>query len=88
MAYQIQLDLFEQEDSFTILEKRVSLLDKKLGNVQRGIFARIGLHDEKFIMLMETLQRLQMDMDLVKRKLGFKPEVLDFTLKPESITNL
>ncbi len=83
MAYAIQLDLFQEEDSFSILEKRVSLMDKKLGNVQRGLFARFAVHDDKLILLLEIVQKQQMEIENLKKTLGFKPEVLDFTLKNE-----
>lgn len=88
MAYAIQLDLFEEENSFTLLEKRVCLMDKKLGNVQRGLFARFSIHDEKLILLLETVQKQQMEIETMKKKLGFAPEVLDFTLKPEDIKKI
>lgn len=83
MAYAIQLDLFVEEDSFTLLEKRVSLMDKKLSNVQRGLFSRFGIHEDKLILLLETVQKQQLEIEMMKKKLGFKPEILDFTLKPE-----
>lgn len=86
MAYQIQLELFEKQTPFTMLEKRVSFMDKKLGNVQRGLFARIGMHDDNLIFLLETVQKQQLEIDTLKKKLGFKPDILEFTLKPEDIT--
>lgn len=80
MAYAIQLDLFEKEDSFSILEKRVGFMDKKLGNIQRGTFARIGVHDEKLELVMELIQKQQFEIDTLKKKLGDPGEVLNFMM--------
>ena len=63
-------------------------MDKKLGNVQRGLFARFGVHEEKLVLVLEVIQKQQMEIETLKKKLGFKPEILDFTLKPENIKHI
>lgn len=85
MAYALQLDLFQEEDGFTLLEKRVSFVDKKLSNVQKGLFARFGIHDEKIMFLLELVQKQQMDIENMKKILGFGQEILNFTLENNPI---
>ncbi len=73
MAYAYQLDLFLENDEFSLLRGHIDSIDKKYSNVQRGIFAK---HGE----LLKLILKQQDEIDKLKYMVHTKKEVIDFRI--------
>ncbi len=78
MAFAYQLDIFENNDPVTLLQKDFRLLDKKCQNVQRGLFARFGTLEETVEMLRDLCYQQKIEIDILKNRLDVKAEILEF----------
>lgn len=76
MAYAIQFDLFESNDQESLTRQELNLVKKELSNVRRGIFSRLDALKKEFEF---KFNQQQDELDLVKKKLEAKAELLDFT---------
>lgn len=74
MAFQHQLDLFENNDPIILLQKDFRVLDKKCQNVQRGLFARFSTLEDTIETLRDLCQSQRIELDSLKEKLGLKNE--------------
>lgn len=72
-----QLDLFEDNDPISLLQKDFRILDKKCQNVQRGLFARFGTLEETVEVLRDLCEKLRLDNEMLKEKLQFKAELIE-----------
>jgi ketopantoate reductase len=81
MAFAYQLDLFENNDPVTLLQKDFRLLDKKCQNVQRGLFARFGTLEEKLEMVQDLCFKQRIEIEALKAKLGDKAEIIEFPVQ-------
>ena len=61
-----QLDLFENNDPVTLLQKDFRVLDKKCQNVQRGLFARFATIQEEVETLRDLCYKMQIEIDVLK----------------------
>jgi hypothetical protein len=74
-----QLDLFEDNDPVTLLQKDFRLLDKKCQNVQRGLFARFGTLEEVVETLRDLCYKQKIEIDILKERVNPKCEIIEFT---------
>lgn len=77
MSISYQLDLFEDNDPVSLLQKDFRILDKKCQNVQRGLFARFGTLEETVEVLRDLCEKLRLDNEMLKEKLQFKAELIE-----------
>lgn len=77
MAISYQLDLFEDNDPVSLLQKDFRILDKKCQNVQRGLFARFGTLEDSVEMLRDLCEKLRLDNEMLKEKLNFRAELIE-----------
>lgn len=61
-----QLDLFENNDPITLLQKDFRILDKKCQNVQRGVFARLSTVQEEVETLRDLCYQMRIEIDILK----------------------
>ena len=75
-----QLDLFENNDPVSLLQKDFRILDKKCQNVQRGLFARFSTVQEEVEMLRDLCYKMQNEIDILKGK-SQKFELIEINTK-------
>lgn len=75
-----QLDLFENNDPVTLLQKDFRVLDKKCQNVQRGLFARFATIQEEVEMLRDLCYKMRIEIDILKGT-SQKAEIIEINVK-------
>ncbi len=68
MAHHLQLELFEEIDPFSLLQKDFRVLDKKCQNVQRGLFARFSTLEETVETLRDLCYQQKIEIETLKEK--------------------
>lgn len=72
-----QLDMFESNDPFAIMQKDFRLLDKKCQNVQRGLFARFVTVQDEMETLRDLCYKMRLEIDDLKGSKE-KAEIIEF----------
>lgn len=76
MSYAVQYDLFESNDEDSLTRQELNLVKKELTNVRRGMFSRLDALRKEFEFKFTSQQD---EIDLLRKKLEEKAQVLDFT---------